>query len=475
MPLPILSVVQMRRWEQASWAAGVLESQVIARVGIEVARQALRMSRAGERVLLLAGKGHNGDDVRAAERHFNEREVRRLDVFDPAAARDDLAAALAARPALVVDGLFGIGLNRALSEDWVRVIGQINATPRPVLAVDLPSGLNADTGEHFGAVLQAAVTLTVGAPKRGLVAAAAMRSVGRLEVAADVGLLPVAESSAWQWSVARDFADFPPARFADTHKGTYGHVLIVGGSTGFHGAAVLAARGAQRAEPGLISLVVPAEVYAPVAAQLQAVMVHPWRDGALPEASAIVFGPGLAAPDLAPSLRESLIQIWNQSRVPVLADASALDWLPADATFDGVVRVITPHPGEAARMLGCSVAEVQADRPRAVRELSRRFGDCWVVLKGYQTLIGRSDGPLFWNSSGNPHLAQGGSGDVLAGFIGGLLAQPELQSDPLPVLRYAVWQHGAAADELQARGQGWTIEDLVAQLGRRGAASCIAR
>ena len=130
------------------------------------------------------------------------------------------------------------------------------------------------------------------------------------------------------------------------------------------------------------------------------------------------------------------------------------------------IRVVTPHPGEAARMLGKTVNEVQANRPRALREISTRFGNCWVVLKGHQTLVGRSTGEIFVNSSGNPHLAQGGSGDVLAGFIAGLLAQPALQGDVGKTLRFAVWQHGAAADALQATRTNWVVEDLVAEIGR---------
>jgi len=128
-------------------------------------------------------------------------------------------------------------------------------------------------------------------------------------------------------------------------------------------------------------------------------------------------------------------------------------------------RVITPHPGEAARLLQTTTEAVQVDRVRAVRELSQRFGGAWVVLKGSQTLIGRGEGPIFVNSSGNPQLAQGGSGDLLGGFIAGLLAQPALAADVARTLTYAVWQHGAAADQLQARRTNWIIEDLANELG----------
>jgi NAD(P)H-hydrate repair Nnr-like enzyme with NAD(P)H-hydrate dehydratase domain len=129
------------------------------------------------------------------------------------------------------------------------------------------------------------------------------------------------------------------------------------------------------------------------------------------------------------------------------------------------IRVMTPHPGEAARLMRATPPRVQENRPNAVREISKSFGNSWVVLKGHQSLVGSSAGEVFVNPSGNPHLAQGGSGDVLAGFIAGLLTQPALQEDPGRTLRYAVWQHGAAADALQSQRGNWTIEDLARELG----------
>jgi NAD(P)H-hydrate epimerase len=149
----------------------------------------------------------------------------------------------------------------------------------------------------------------------------------------------------------------------------------------------------------------------------------------------------------------------------VIVDASALDWLPIGMVSDKFIRVLTPHPGEAARIMGTNPEQIQADRPRAVREISRRFGNCWVVLKGRQTLIGRSTGELFVNSTGNPHLAQGGSGDLLAGYLAGLLAQPALQADPLTTICHAVWQHGRAADQLTGTRRNWTVEDLAELIG----------
>jgi len=468
MSLPVVSIAQMREWEQVTWAAGQTETAVIQQVGQQVARRVLRLTRPGQRVLLLTGKGHNGDDTRAARPHLAERTVDLLDVQDPAADLARLDALLAESPALVVDGLFGIGLNRPLDAAWQKFLQRLNAAGLPVLAVDVPSGLNADTGEPQGAAVEATLTLTLGAPKTGLLRPPAAPFTGRLEVAPDIGLAACPHRSELHWTEPADFVGWPPRRPAAGHKGTFGHLGIVAGSAGYHGAAVLAARGAQRAHPGLITVVTAETAYYPVASQLQAAMVRPWSPEVrlAEDFTALLFGPGLAAPDLPGEIKSGLRRYWRDLLVPIVVDATALDWLAPDPFPRSAIRVLTPHPGEAARLLQMTVAQVQANRPQALREVSRRFGDCWVVLKGHQTLVGRSTGELFVNCSGNPHLAQGGSGDALAGYLAGLLAQPALQSDPLRTIRYAVWQHGAAADWLQERRPNWVVEELVETLGQ---------
>lgn len=468
MSLPILSVQQMREWEAATWATGQTEAAVIQRVGETLARRALFMTRSGERILILAGKGHNGDDARAAIPHLDAREVDCLAIADPAPQLSELRAALARQPALVIDALFGIGLNRPLDEAWQRFIQELNASHRRVLSVDVPSGLNADSGETFGAAVTAEVTLTVGAPKQGLLRQPAWNSVGQLEVAEDVGLIPcpITQSEMF-WTQAQDFRQFPPARPAAGHKGDFGHLAIIAGSLGYHGAAVLCARGAQRAHPGLITVHTLADAYHAVAAQLQGPMVRVWsveKQLTAPH-SAVLIGPGLGAPEAAEEFSLVTRKLWRDHSTPVIVDASALDWLPLDPVPKGAIRIITPHPGEAARLLKTTAAQVQADRPRALRDISHRLGDCWVVLKGHQTLIGRSTGEIFVNSSGNPLLAQGGSGDVLAGYIAGLVAQPALQRDLAKTLRFAVWQHGAAADLLSTQRPNWIVDELPETLG----------
>src|SRR5581483_9943215 len=293
MPLPVLSLEQMRQWEKDTWASGQTEAEVIRRVGRAVANCALGLTQPSDLILILAGKGHNGDDARCARDHLPERRVDVLDVGDPQGDLPKLETLLSLKPALVIDGLFGIGLNRPLSSPWVTLIDRVNATGLKVLAVDVPSGLDITTGQPQGAAIRALVTLTVGAPKAGLLSNSAWDYVGRLEVANDVGLAPNLPQSELQWTLPQDFATFPPPRAVAGHKGTYGHLSIIAGSLGYHGAGVLTARGAQRAQPGLITLYALEPVYHVIASQLQAVMVSPWRAETKPadNRTAILMGP----------------------------------------------------------------------------------------------------------------------------------------------------------------------------------------
>jgi len=430
MPLPILTIAQMREWEKATWAGGQTEAEVIRRVCVAVADRALALTRRQDLIVILGGKGNNGADARSAKEHLRERRTALLEVKEPESEPElaALEAQLSLGPSLLIDGLFGIGLNRPLDEHWQRFIQRVNDAQAQVLAVDVPSGLNGDTGEPQGAAIRASMTLTVGAPKLGLLQPPAWPFVGRLEVASEVGLAacPPFPGLELNWTLPADFAGYPPSRAAATHKGTYGHLAILAGSLGYHGAATLAARAAQRAQPGLITLHTLEAVYHAIAPQLQAVMVSPWDPKiSMPGPyTAVLIGPGLAAPAAAEEMKMMTRHLWRDSQLPIVVDASALDWLQLDPTPRNTIRVITPHPGEASRLLRSSTQQVQANRAYALRNVSRRFGHSWVVLKGHQTLVGRSVDAIHVNSSGNPQLAQGGSGDVLAGYLAGLLAQP---------------------------------------------------
>ncbi|MBL9167367.1 MAG: NAD(P)H-hydrate dehydratase [Verrucomicrobiales bacterium] len=465
MPVPVLNVSQMRSWEQASWKAGRSQLEVIRRVGHLVAERAHKMLKKGDSVVALYGRGNNGQDVLQACRLFVDHEVHRIEAIHPGQALEQFNSICSLKPGLLLDGIFGTGLSRPLDPEFQRLIHAINESGIPVLSVDLPSGLDANTGEPAGAAVRAQVTLTLGAAKQGLLLARSWPYVGRLEVAPNIGLIDCPYASETQWIHAADFRSFPPQRPVGGHKGTFGHLAVVAGSVGYHGAAVLAARGAQRAQPGLITLFTPGGIYVPVAAQLQSVMVKPFDAPVSlpPRCSGILVGPGMEDPSLAPQWGPWIAEQWRTAGQAMVVDASALAWIPPGALSPdrSALRVITPHPGEAARLLGCSTEEIMNRRLEVVRELSSRFGGCWVVLKGYQTVIGRCEGLLSINSSGNPHLGQGGSGDVLAGWIAGLLSQPLLQQEVGRTLRYAVWRHGALADDLERSRPNWTIEDLV--------------
>lgn len=473
MPEPILSIAEIRNREERTWASGVTQESVIRRAGAAVAAVALRLTRPDAPVLVLAGKGHNGSDAGVAEEHLADRDtvLLRMHEHDPRvleSAHQWIEQFRERRDALIIDGLFGIGLSRPVEGDWRRLVESVNASRLRVLAVDVPSGLNADTGEPMGVAVEATVTLTLGAVKKGLLAEKATRFVGRLELAHDIGLVPGPELAELLWTLDSDFHGYPPRRPETSHKGTFGHVAILAGSLGYHGAAVLAARGALRARPGLVTVFTEERAYPAVAAQLQSAMVRPWRGDRIvgDGFTAFVVGPGLAAEGLSPAIRDEVCRLWVHAPQAVVADASALDWLPRDLAAEAGFRVVTPHPGEAARLLGGTAAQVQSDRVGAARKVSGlwRGTDVLTVLKGRHTVISGSNGIVHINSTGNPGLAQGGTGDVLAGYLGGWVAQPPLREDLGLAVRFAVWRHGAVADALEARGSGWTAEDLAGAL-----------
>lgn len=473
MPIPVLSVAQMREWEQATWDVGITEEAVIRQVGGRIAQWLGETIDHDRKLLLVAGKGNNGEDVRQTLPHLWELRPDRkatelINIVDPIADLSGFEQALSTLgDGVVVEGLFGIGLNRPLGGEWIRVVELLNSSAAPVVSIDLPSGLDGDTGEVLGAAVRARETLTLGAPKSGLLKPQALEYVGRLNVATDIGLVPCPSVGDLQWTLREDFPGFPPPRRIDSHKGSHGRLAILAGSLGYHGAAVLAARGALSACPGLVSVFTSEAAYTPVASQLAAAMVHPWRDdnNLPPNCTAVLVGPGLANPDLPESVREFVVETWRESPLAVIADASALDWLPKGKTSAGALRLITPHPGEAARMLSASTGEIQGDRLAALRHLSAEYGDCMVALKGPQTLVGRSEGEIYINPTGNPWLAQGGSGDLLAGYLSGLLAQPNLAKDPMKAIRFGVWDHGRAADARCLSGEAVTIESIGRELG----------
>jgi hydroxyethylthiazole kinase-like uncharacterized protein yjeF len=327
--------------------------------------------------------------------------------------------------------------------------------PAVVVAVDLPSGLDGDRGEPRGVAIRATATVTLGAVKVGLALPVSRRWVGRLTLV-DIGLAEAAwESldSAIEPGSPATVRGLLPARPEGAHKGTNGHLLLVAGSRGKSGAAILAARGALRGGAGLVTVACPPEALALVAAGAPEIMTEPirgqsakeWRER-LGGKTALVVGPGLGTSPQASRLVRWLV---TRAQMPLVLDADGLNAVASvPDLLAGATRglVLTPHPGEMSRLVRRPVAEIQASRIEAAAALAKRVGAV-VVLKGSGTVVADPQGRVTVNTSGGPLLATGGTGDVLAGVIGSLLAQG---LDAYAAARTGVYLHGAAADRLSA-------------------------
>jgi NAD(P)H-hydrate epimerase len=363
-----------------------------------------------------------------------------------------------ARSALIVDALLGTGLNSEVRGLSRLVIEEINRLRPPVLAVDIPSGLCADSGQPLGAAVRAQVTVTYGWPKIGQILPPGRDYVGRLwqvdlsippELAQD---LPVELAEATEMR-----ALLPPRPFAG-NKGTFGHLLVLAGSEGKTGAAALTAEGALRAGAGLVTLGIPVSLNDILEVKVTEAMTLPLPEAAdaralgrkaleplqdfLGNMTAAALGPGLGT---HPETRELVRRLVRDLPLPLVIDADGVNALAGDPGLLQAAagpRLLTPHPGEMARFLGTTVPEVQADRLRTARENAART-KAVVVLKGAQTVVADPGGRVSVNSTGNPALASGGTGDVLTGLIGGFLAQKMSSWD---AARLGVYLHGLAAD-----------------------------
>jgi NAD(P)H-hydrate epimerase len=368
---------------------------------------------------------------------------------------------------VIVDGIFGTGLERAVSGDWAAAVDAINGHAAPVLALDIPSGLHADSGAILGTAVRAAATISFIGLKQGLFTGDGPACCG--EVRFDALEVP-ARLYASQILAARRL-DWPGvsarlgARPRTAHKGHYGHVLVLGGDQGMGGAARLAAEAAIRVGAGLVSLGTRPQHVAPALAARPEIMVHGLDDPAgldplLERATVIAVGPGLGHDAWGRAL-------WQRARAapqPLVVDADALRLL-GEQPLQRQDWVLTPHPGEAAHLLGGSAAEVQADRFAAAQRLVRGFGGV-LVLKGAGTLIASGGArPPAVCTAGNPGMASGGMGDVLTGVIAGLLAQGE---DVVGAAELGVCLHAAAADAAAAADgeRGLLAGDLMPWLRR---------
>lgn len=361
---------------------------------------------------------------------------------------------------VLIDALFGIGLARAPAGAAAAALEAVNARTTPVLALDVPSGIDADSGHAPGIVLRAAATVTFIALKRGLFTGAAVDCCGdvvleTLDVpdAAFEGLQPDAERLS-----AAAMLRLLPRRSRGAHKGAHGHVLVIGGDHGYGGAARLCAEAALRGGAGLVSVATRAEHVGALLAARPEIMVRDAEnlDPMFAAASVVALGPGLGQGTWG-RVRCERALAWRGARV---VDADALNLLAQAPRALGHDTVITPHPGEAARLLQCSVDAVQRDRFAAVQALVERL-ECVVVLKGAGTLV--ADGNrVALCAAGNPGMGSGGMGDVLTGVIAALLGQG---LEPFEAACCGTWLHATAGDRAAVGGErGLLAGDLLAEL-----------
>ena len=381
---------------------------------------------------------------------------------------------------LIVDALFGTGLKSALSGIYETVIADINASAIPVVSVDVPSGMSADTSDVIGDCIEASLTVTLGAPKLPLILPPAEQKSGEV-VIADIGIpASVFESldgPRVELMTRDQIRTLITPRESDAHKGDFGRVLIVAGSRGKTGAAVLAAQGALKSGAGLVTVATPRCCASIVAMQMPEYMTEALEetvDGTVDfsaaeyalalQADVMAVGPGLGRGQGVTTFVRELLE---NSEIPLVFDADALNAFADEPAAlvgrEGRDVIITPHPGEMARLVGCTIDDVQADRMGIARDFASAQ-KVYVVLKGYRTLIATPDGKIFVNPTGSPGMATGGTGDVLAGMLAGWLAQ---LLDAEAACRLAVYLHGAAG-ELADADEGevsMTAGDLASHIG----------
>jgi NAD(P)H-hydrate epimerase len=468
---------QIRQLDQLTIAAGTSGEELMERAGYAVARTVVGFlkRRDSRSVLLFAGKGNNGGDAIVAARHLAaagcqptlvllcrrqdlqgdpllhfRKLVSGIHIFE-LPTLDELSEIVAeTEPAVVVDGLLGTGLKDEVREPYATAIKVINGLHLPVVAIDVPSGLDGDTGDIHGVCVQANTTVTMGLPKLGLLEPAATNFVGAIEVI-DIGfarqLVDELQTDV-EMLTAQDIAPLLPPRRRSAHKGEFGHVLIIAGSEGYTGAPVLTALAAARAGAGLVTVAVPRNIYPIVAANCPPeVMPRPIDFEQLNPAyfagfDAVAIGPGLGQ---QAKTQKMVWKVVSGCPLPMVVDADALNALAQGVTALkklGKPLVLTPHPGEMARLIGKAATEVQADRWDIARGFAR---DCGVVavLKGAGTVVTDGSGPLWVNSTGNPGMAKGGMGDALTGIIGAFMAGG---MTPLDAARAGVFLHGLAGD-----------------------------
>lgn len=483
LPYALYRAAQVREFDRIAIHEMAMPGEVLMeRAGSAVFRALRERWPDASDITVLAGGGNNGGDGFVVARLAAEAglKVRVLQPGDPQRLKGDARihadryAATGApwtpfqrlpeRTHVIVDALLGTGLDRRVEGAWAEAINAVNHHRAPVISVDIPSGLSADTGAVLGLAVEAEVTVTFIALKQGLFTGEGPGCCGTIRFDA-LGVPPrvyareILSARRLDWS--RQTRHFGPRR-RTAHKGHFGHLLVIGGNLGMGGAARLAAEAGARCGAGLVSLATRPEHAAVLTVARPEVMSHGVIDAAdleplLARASVIALGPGLGRDAWAQSLWRRALE----SGLPLVMDADALNLL-SQSPLRREDWVLTPHPGEAARLLGTDARAIQEDRFAAAEDLQRRYGGT-LVLKGAGTLI-RCGGarPAGLCSQGNPGMASGGMGDVLSGLIAGLMAQGLAAEDAAEA---AVCLHAAAADRAAAQGErGLLAGDLLGEL-----------
>ncbi len=484
--MKIISSAEMKELDRMTIAeCGMPGEWLMERAGLGVARAVEYLSDLSGYsrlpVCIFAGRGNNGGDAFVVARYMKEwgADVRVWLTCERSAVQGDakshlirllalgvsveefvevsdfeMLAASGLDCGIVVDGVLGIGIKgpaRGVAAAAIRCINSLG-TNSPVVAIDIPSGMDADTGEAGGDVVCSDLTVTMAYPKTGLAMPIAYDFVGSVDVV-DIGVpASFAEKidAPLDLVTASDLYDVCPVRSRSAHKGDFGHVLLIGGAPGYAGAIALAAGAALRSGCGLVTVLTSTETAPIVASIVPEAMVHGVAPSdflkkmeELPEFDAILAGPGMTT---SSDTKDLLTALLAMNGAPLVLDADALNIFSANGkALLGAKRevVITPHPGEAARLLDCTAVEIQSDRLKYARELEKVTGAI-VVLKGAGSLIAGKGERCSINLTGNPGMATGGSGDVLAGLLVGLLGQ---HIEPYNAAKLAVYLHGSAGDE----------------------------
>lgn len=488
--MKVVTAAEMRKIDQDTIdGIGIPGIVLMETAGSEIVRAIERHYPDAQRIGIFVGKGNNGGDGLVIARQLAHigRKVHICLVSPPdnfkgeAHTNLDIAYNLRLRIVetltdittyvsnhrceLLVDAIFGTGLYSDVREPIATIINEINNLHIPVLSVDLPSGLNADTGSPLGTCVQADRTVAIGLPKRGLLLQPGADLAGQLEIV-DIGFpLHVinAQNINVNWTTEKEAANWLPPRASDSHKGSYGRVLVIAGSTGMTGAASLTSEASLRAGTGLVTLAIPKSLNAILEVKLSEVMTLPLpetENGSLAESatqsileyaektkSVLAIGPGLSQHPETVALVHQLIKE-NREQVLELRMVVDADGLNALAKANELIpllseeTVLTPHLGEMARLTDTPIPTLAADRISTAEEFAQEYG-LTLVLKGAPTITANPNGKVWINSTGNPGMATAGMGDVLTGVIAGLIAQ-KVSSATAATL--GVYLHGLAGD-----------------------------